>query len=144
MTSIQNNLLLNFRELYRDFNSDKIALIDEVYDKNIKFSDPVHEVNGLDAVKTYFKNLASNLNYCQFEYLNELHNGDTSYIRWLMIYSHPHLKNGEEFRLNGVSHIQYNEKIYLHEDFFDMGAMIYEHLPLLSSVVNNIKKKLKH
>ena len=144
MTSTQENLFYNFKELYRNFNQDQVALIDDVYDKEIRFSDPVHEVSGLEAMKSYFNNIASNLNYCRFEYLDEVHNGNSSYIKWLMIFSHPHLKNGEEIRLKGVSHIQYENKIYLHEDFYDMGAMIYEHLPLLSHIVKNIKYKLKH
>ena len=144
MIATNEKLLINFKDLYRNFGADQLALVDEVYDRDIKFSDPVHEVYGLEAMKSYFNNIVSNLNYCHFEYLNEIHDCNTYYVRWLMLYSHPHLKKGEEIRLNGVSHIQYENKIYLHEDFYDMGAMIYEHLPLLSSVVKNIKYKLKH
>ena len=35
-----------------------------------------------------------------------------------------------------------NGKIYYHRDYFDMGAMVYEQLPLLGRIVRKIKQRL--
>ena len=41
----------------------------------------------------------------------------------------------------GVSKLEFNEKIYKHQDFYDLGAMLYEHIPVLGSLVKIIKTK---
>jgi hypothetical protein len=35
-----------------------------------------------------------------------------------------------------------NGKIYYHRDYFDMGAMLYEHLPLLGRIIQRLKHRL--
>ena len=142
MQENKQKLISNFKQLYRDFDKENIDLIFDVYDQNIRFSDPVHEIVGLYEMKDYFVKLASGLKYCRFEYLDEMYDDDTGYIRWVMSYSHPSLRNSEEIQLNGISQIKFNDKIYLHEDFYDMGAMVYEHIPLLSAAIKTLKTRL--
>ena len=56
--------------------------------------------------------------------------------------THPRLNRGNEFSVAGVSIIKFNDKIYSHRDYFDLGAMLYEQLPLFGSMTKFIKRKL--
>jgi hypothetical protein len=44
--------------------------------------------------------------------------------------------------VRGVSHLKISDKIDYHEDFYDMGAMLYEQLPLLGSVTRWLRLRL--
>ena len=60
-----------------------------------------------------------------------------------MFRNHPSLRAGDTIRVEGASYLRtHNGKIYYHRDYFDMGAMLYEHLPLLGRIVQRIKKRL--
>lgn len=59
-----------------------------------------------------------------------------------MLLQHPRLNGGSEFRVAGVSIIKFNDKIYSHRDYFDLGAMLYEQLPIIRTLTKFIKRKL--
>ena len=59
-----------------------------------------------------------------------------------MLLQHPKLNSGKIFSVPGVSIIRYEDKIYSHRDYFDLGAMLYEQLPLLGGLIRMIKRKL--
>jgi hypothetical protein len=61
---------------------------------------------------------------------------------WTMRYAHPRLNKGNEITLEGASHIRYEEKVYYHRDYFDGGRLLYEHVPLLGSVIKQLKKRM--
>ena len=45
--------------------------------------------------------------------------------------------------MRGVSQLQFGEKgIYYHEDIYDMGALIYENIPLFGGGVRWLKQRL--
>jgi len=50
---------------------------------------------------------------------------------------------GETIRIEGASYLKTrNGKIYYHRDYFDMGAMLYEHLPVMGRVIHHLKERL--
>jgi hypothetical protein len=59
----------------------------------------------------------------------------------MMHFKHPKLGN-RLISVRGVSHLQISDKIDFHEDFYDMGAMLYEQLPLLGNVTRWLKLRL--
>jgi hypothetical protein len=59
-----------------------------------------------------------------------------------MHYRHPKIKAGTPQILNGATLIKYEDKVNYHEDFYDMGAMIYQHIPLLGFVVKTLNAHL--
>lgn len=46
--------------------------------------------------------------------------------------------------VEGATRLEFDEtgKVCLHRDYFDLGAMLYEQLPLLGAVVRTIKGRL--
>ncbi|MGQ7249071.1 nuclear transport factor 2 family protein [Halomonas sp. V046] len=116
----------------------------ELYTDDIAFTDPVHHVEGVEALLTYFNELYNNVDSCQFEFPHAQRQGSTAFAVWTMTLRHPRLDRGAPIRVDGCSHLIFSEtqpdKVCVHRDYFDAGAMLYERLPLLGTVIRRIKR----
>ena len=53
---------------------------------------------------------------------------------------HKKLSANKTILLNGASFIRFDaEKINYHRDYYDLGALIYEQIPLLGAVVKKVR-----
>jgi ketosteroid isomerase-like protein len=131
-----------FKDFFRVLHEADLSRLRDFYSERIVFKDPVHEIRGLVELEDYFTSMCADLSDCRFEYLDELVNGNAAYVKWIMHFKHPKLGN-RLISVRGVSHLQFSEgKIDFHEDFYDMGAMLYEQLPLLGNVTRWLKLRL--
>ena len=135
--------LTKLKQYYESFDQASFDNLEDIYADDVVFTDPLHEINGVEALKKYFKGICSNLTYCQFTFTNEIVDNTSACLKWQMEYSHESLKNNARLTLAGVSVIQFlDDKIILQEDFYDMGAMTYEHIPLLGSAIRVVKARI--
>lgn len=128
--------------LYRDFDPGKSTLIHELYDDNVTFADPIHKISGVGALEQYFAHIGKGLNYCQFEFSDTCAVDDCAWLKWRMCFSHPRLGSGKRIEVLGATELRRTEKIYSHTDFYDMGAMVYEHVPVLGFAARKLKQRL--
>ncbi len=138
---MKNPLLERFKDNFKDFQQADWSQLGEIYADNIVFRDPVHELRGLVALEEYFLSLGADLLDCRFEYLDQVVSDDSAYVKWIMHFRHPRLGN-DLIDVRGVSHLRWSEKIEFHEDFYDMGAMLYERLPVLGNVTRWLRLRL--
>ena len=132
-----------FRFLYQQghLNAGQIA---SLYADDVVFRDPVHTLNGLSELSRYFASLGQNLNTCRFEFVDELVSPESAHVTWNMRFSHRRINGGREQCVRGMTLIRMkNGKITYHEDAYDMGAMVYEHLPLVGRLVQAVRKRLE-
>ena len=134
-------LLERFKDYFKVLHASDFSKLRDLYDQGIVFKDPVHEIRGLVELEDYFTSMCADLSDCRFEYLDELVSDNAAYIKWMMHFKHPKLGN-RLISVRGVSHLKIGEKIEFHEDFYDMGAMLYEQLPLLGNVTRWLKLRL--
>ena len=80
-----------------------------------------------------------------FEVPTVINEGDEQTIIWVMTLKTKKLNKGKPIIVPGSSHIRYNEegKAIYHRDYFDMGEMVYSHVPIVGRMVNFVKKKMK-
>lgn len=131
-----------FKQLYQTFDSESTAQLGKLYHSAIVFKDPIHQLNGLGALTNYFAGFCNPDTHCQFEFTNQILSDDQAFFQWQMNYSHPQLKNGQPLSLNGSTLIKFTSHIIYHEDFYDMGAMIYQHLPIMGWAVKKINARM--
>jgi esterase/lipase superfamily enzyme len=136
-----NFVLDKFKDTFKDLTKADWSQLSEIYADNILFKDPVHEIKGLVAVEDYLSNISTDLIECRFEYLDQVLSDNTAYLKWVMHFKHPRLGT-DVIDVRGVSHIRWNEKIEYHEDFYDMGAMLYERLPIVGAATRWLKSRL--
>lgn len=130
-----------FKQFYRDLSKVRVDQFSKVYAEKIIFRDPVHELRGAGDVLGYIEALCERVELCQFEYLDELVSDGKAYIKWNMNFRHPSLGK-EVHTVRGMSHIEFNDLIHYHEDVYDLGEMLYEHLPLLGAATRYLKRRL--
>jgi len=134
--------LAKFINVYEQLSIHNLHLVNTIYDEHVHFQDPIHEIKGIDSLNAYFGSLYQNLNYCHFNIQQVIQQNDQAAIYWEMRYQHKKMNNGNEVIIEGSSLLtSNNSKIIAHRDYLDLGAMIYEQLPLLGKLIHFIKKK---
>jgi hypothetical protein len=135
-------LIRRLQNLYTDFSIESVNRIDEVYTQDVEFVDPVHRIQGCLGLKNYLRKMAANLDHYQIQYTDTLIGANNAFLGWTLEFSHPRINHGKIITLQGMSQVKFTSKIYYHEDAYDLGAMLYENLPVLGTVVRGIKRKL--
>ena len=63
-------------------------------------------------------------------------------IYWNMSYQHPRLNGGKIVNVQGSSHLKgCDDKVIFHRDYIDLGAMLYEQVPLLGRIIRFLKRR---
>ena len=140
--------LTRFCELYKDLASIELNDLDSVYHENIVFHDPVTKHEGLLDVKEYFANLLQNATSCKFTIHQILNCASSSeeidhVVLWTMESESKVIKKGQTLRLDGTTMLKIqDDHIIYHKDYYDLGQMVYEHIPVLGFIIKSIKKRL--
>jgi hypothetical protein len=117
------------------------GVLQATYTEDVKFVDPVKTINSLDELTKYFENLYKRVNKCHFILNNYLPNSHSHSLEWVMHLQHQKISKNQEIHLSGASFIQFDgERVCYHRDYYDLGALVYEHIPILGSVI----KKVRH
>ena len=140
--------LKEIQSLFNNFNSDTLSLADDFYDPDVVFLDPIVELKGRDALKAYYADMYENVTSIRFDFSGGIEKEEEAVVFWTMEVRAKGFKGGEPVLLDGSSHIKFggdSGKAVYHRDYFDMGAFVYENIPVLGSIIRYTKKRLsKH
>jgi hypothetical protein len=133
-----------FLNTFNQLDKTSLNLLDRIYHPEICFTDPAHTLEGLPALKRYFTSLYETVRFVRFDFSSRMHSGDQAFVTWTMEMAHPRLAKGRTVAVNGCSFLTFasDGRVIFHRDYFDLGAMIYEHLPLVGGLLRTIKKRL--
>ena len=134
-------LIHQFKDFFRLLHQADLSQLRRFYAETVRFKDPVHEIRGLVELEDYYTSMCADLTDCRFEFLDEMVSDSTAYLKWEMHFKHPRLGN-RLISVRGVSHLRWSDKIEFHEDFYDMGEMLYDQLPLLGNVTRWLRLRL--
>jgi hypothetical protein len=138
-------IIEGFKQLYNTLNRDTVAieLLKQVYADDIQFEDCFHNIKGIGPLFEYFDNLYENVDFIDFDFENEWSKEGSCMLTWTMSYQHPKLNSGNLIAVKGASRLEFKQgKIISHRDYFDGGALLYEHIPLLKRVIFFLKNRL--
>ena len=137
-------ILTSLTDFYRLLDSVSLPQLSQIYHSQVVFIDPVGQHDGIAALENYFRQLLKTVNYCRFDIQQTQAINDSATLVWRMDYSHPALKRGRALSLQGISHLRIEEnRVIYQRDYYDLGAMLYEHIPLLGHAVKALKARLK-
>lgn len=139
----EDHIVIRFKQLFCPFSAEKLDSISDVYAETIVFRDPVQQLHGLNALYENFLELSQAVDFCSFDYLDETLGDGYAFITWDMLFRHRYLAAGRELKVRGISHVKFTDTIYYHEDFYDMGAMLYDNVPLLGGMTRWFKRRLQ-
>ena len=130
------------KHFFEHFSAETLEALESIYTPDVEFRDPIHTVHGAFALRHYLRTMASNLTHYRLRYLEEQVGANAAFVSWEMDYAHPRLAGGKILTIRGISHLKYTDKVYFHEDCYDVGALLYEHLPLLGPVTRFLKHRM--
>jgi ethanolamine utilization protein EutA (predicted chaperonin) len=134
--------LKGFISVYSSLKADNLASLATIYHPEVEFVDPMHKVKGLVALEDYFQQLYQNVISCDFVIEQLLESQNQAAIYWTMTLRHSALAGGTRIKVEGHSQLQMVDNLVIyHRDYFDLGAMLYEQVPLLGAVVKYIKQR---
>ncbi|WP_394205666.1 nuclear transport factor 2 family protein [Shewanella waksmanii] len=134
--------LENFIAVYEKLGTDNLVALDKVYHSEVVFLDPMHRVEGLNQLLSYFDGLYENLLECSFTVDNSLIMDNHAAIYWTMTYRHTQLNGANPIVVEGHSLLKgQDNKVIYHRDYLDVGAMLYEHIPVLGFLVRKVKQR---
>ena len=138
-----SDFLHRFATEFAALDASNLARLGQLYSDDVLFRDPLHEVRGLPALQRYFAEMYANVGRLDFDFhsFDQVCDGE-GYLRWTMHFRHPRLRGGAPISVDGCSHLLWWDKVYQHRDYFDAGAMLYEHLPLMGGVIAWLKRRL--
>jgi hypothetical protein len=142
----QQALISRFQSVYQQLNTHnaQTELLNSIYTQDIEFIDPLHRLQGLAALKSYCQNLYANLKSAHFKFHNVNYNENNGFIQWTLTFEHKRLNQGKPIIVEGTSHLEFQgNKIVRHQDYFDAGALLYEHIPVLGYGIQKIKHRIR-
>ncbi|MFL0811582.1 MAG: nuclear transport factor 2 family protein [Agarilytica sp.] len=136
-----SQLIQNFVALYSDFQHSDLKELARIYSKDVVFADPVHEIRGIDPLIRYFESVMNGVEECRFDCYRVVTEQTNSTVEWRMRFRHVRL-GSRLIAVSGVSLLEHDTHITRHRDYYDMGEMLYEQVPVLGAVVKGLKRKL--
>jgi hypothetical protein len=133
-------LLPQVKLFYEQFSTATIARLDDIYTPDIEFRDPIHVIHGGLRLKGYLRRMANSLSHYKMRYLDETVTDYGAYLTWEMDYAHRSLGGGKIITVRGMSRLLFTSKVYYHEDSYDLGALLYEHIPGLGFATRRVKQ----
>ena len=143
-----------FCKIYADICQISPDDLEHIYANDVLFVDPITTHRGIDEVKRYFSNLLTQAESCKFDIADILacsangtelyptrHSNVTHIANWTMTLT---LKDSDkQITLDGTTQLGVSDdSIIYHKDYYDLGEMVYEHVPILGFVIKKIKGKL--
>lgn len=111
------------------------------YHPDIVFEDPMVHIKGIEDIINYYGHLYENVLEIRFDIKKEIAEGPSRFASWVLHMRHAKLRGGAPIQFEGASFVESKDGLAIyHRDYFDLGAMVYEQIPVLGSVLRTIKK----
>ena len=132
-----------FFDFYQKLDKNCTVSLQSFYARDVVFIDPLHTIQGLEALIAYFDKLYARVESIHFEFDEPDLVGERCWCTWLMTFQHPRLHRGRAIQVEGASCLDWQAgKVIRHRDFFDAGQLLYEQVPLLGGAIRLLKQRL--
>lgn len=124
--------------------ADNLGAMDTIYAENVRFADPAGEVYGREKLRAHFASLLSGADFCAFAFDGAVQDGDEVALFWRMTLAARRLNNGQQYEVPGASRLLFGGggKVVMHRDYFDMGALLYERLPIVGAAARALRRRM--
>ena len=131
---------------FQKLDKNSLNLITEFYHPEVDFIDPVGKIKGANAIKAYYEGMYKNVKSIKFEFSQVYESGNTVIGVWTMTLETDKLNGGEPYSVDGNSVVTFapNGQAIYHRDYFDMGAFVYERIPVIGYIIKKLRANMEH
>jgi len=117
---------------------------EKVYAPNAYLNDTLKTIHGSPAIRDYFIKTAQGLESMIVVFDDVAVSGHNYYFRWTMDTQMKHLAKGKNVRTIGVTLARFDPqgRVLIHQDFWDSAQGVWDHVPVLGSVIRWIQSKI--
>ncbi|MDF0750250.1 nuclear transport factor 2 family protein [Marinobacter sp. 71-i] len=131
-----------FKQLFNNLCAGNMAELSSVYSESVRFTDPFSSVRGIDELTEYLTGAYANVISCGFDFGEPVVNGEDVCIPWVMHLKHERIRKGKAVDVDGISQLVIRGgRVVSHRDYFDVGQLLYENLPLMGGVIRWIRNQ---
>ncbi len=130
---------------FKNLNSNTMGSVLEFYKPDAIFVDPMGEVKGAKNIQAYYAYQYKNAEKISWTTEPEIIQGKIHILIWTMHLTASSLNGGKAFDVQGMSRfiIEEDGKASFHQDYFDVGAFVYEKVPVLKNIIFFVKDRMK-
>jgi hypothetical protein len=133
------------KKAFNEYNGKNPEVLDKFYHEDVVFEDPITRVEGIEELKKYYKHAYGNVKSIEFVFKNIIESGENYTCEWDMILRAKMLNFGKEISVRGLSLLTFDaetSKVIKHHDYLDLGDMVYERVPVVSTLIKALKSQL--
>ncbi|MCG8587797.1 MAG: nuclear transport factor 2 family protein [Proteobacteria bacterium] len=136
----QDELIERFKSAFHELYPGVEMGLREIYAPSIVFEDPAHRVEGVVALEAYFDKLNAGLVTGRFQFAPAVVSEGCAALPWRMTLNVRRPKLVVE--VDGISHLTFDQGRITHQrDYFDLGQLLYERIPILGGIVRAIRRR---
>jgi SnoaL-like protein len=132
-------------EFFSALNGDNLPLIDTFYDQAVEFSDPLGRGSDRLQLHRHYGRIFKHISRMRYEFGPVTAAGGQVSTQWNLFFHHAKLNGGREIALRGATWLEFGgaeDKVIRFHEYFDVGELAYEHLPVLGFIIRKVKKSL--
>jgi hypothetical protein len=116
----------------------------KVYAPDAYLNDTLKTIHGSQNIRDYFIKTAKGLDSMIVNFDDVAISGHNYYFRWTMDTLMKHLSPGKNVHTIGVTLVRFDPegRVLIHQDFWDSAQGVWDHVPLLGSVIRWIQSKI--
>ena len=117
---------------------------ERVYAPDAYLNDTLRTLHGSPAIREYFLRTAKGLDSISVRFDDVAVSGHDYYFRWTMETRMKNLAPGRTVRTIGVTLVRFDGegRVILHQDFWDSAQGVWEHVPVMGSVIRWIRERI--
>jgi len=117
---------------------------ENVYAPDAFLNDTLKTIHGAPAIRDYFIKTAQGLDGMIVRFDDVARSGGTYYFRWTMDTRMKYLARGKTVRTIGVTLVRFDPqgRVLVHQDYWDSSQGVWEHVPVMGSVIRWIRSRL--
>ncbi|MFU8813723.1 MAG: nuclear transport factor 2 family protein [Pseudomonadales bacterium] len=115
---------------------------DEMYGDPMYFSDTLVTTRNRDVALEHLRRMRSSTGALRIQVIDTQVSGQDAYLIWHMEASFEPVRRTVTSNTVGVTHLRFDEqgRIILHQDFWDSAEGFYQHVPVLGTVINVVRR----
>lgn len=140
----------DYRQRTMDFfsalNKDTLQLIETFYDEAVEYSDPLGRGSGRTGLHRHYIRFFKYISRIRYEFGPITVDGKQVSVQWTAFFRHSKLNGGRDNSLRGSTWLEFGgaeDKVIRFNEYFDVGELAYENLPVLGFIVRTVKRVLK-
>ena len=139
---ISQETVTRYIAFLEDLTPESLARFDEVFAADARFRDPFNDARGIAAVRHVFEQMFEQLEGHGFKVLDHAVAGNRAYLNWEFRFTRRGKSLG--YVIEGMSTVDFNDdgKATAHIDHYDAASQVYERIPLLSSLLRFLRRRI--